>query len=541
MKPLLDFGNGQIEQLPGRARATRFALFPGQVTSAQRVDEEIPGGADADRIALRRRASEACLTGVPQRDSCGENQAEDCDSDERRRDAVMEHETLERIRERFVSCEYGPPLEMTTQVVRELGSRTIATCGLALQRESDDRVEVAAQAARFDRCIDTRLRDAARRRRLRTKLALDHQGQRGPRSMPGPLAAEQLEQQQAQRIHVRRRRHRLPRKLFRRCVGQRHRSLYTPLLQAVVAQKRSHADIQELALSFGRNQHFFRLDITMHEQVAVRIRSRFAEMQEQLQSLRQWGAARAAPLRQREAFDPLDDDERPAIACDTCVDQPRDARMIEPREHPLLLIKAVGRFHRLVRDQPEHGLRMSRAVGALGVVQLARSVSGDQGAESPSTDLCIGRSALRRCSAVRSHWLRVLGGVVGHAGLLDQPIHVASKPFVRARALLQPRSALRGRLRHRLVEQSLDPRPGFGAHPRVQLELSHDGITTADSVVGPARRASLSLLCRATLRVSSVSPPLGTRKRRSKPLRTKPDTSVTIRSPEEARDGCLTP
>src|SRR5690606_7705447 len=81
-----------------------------------------------------------------------------------------------------------------------------------------------------------------------------------------------------------------------------------------------------------RDQRVRRLEVAMHDEVAVRVTERVADLEEQSQARAHVQPARVTVVRDPLALDILHREERTAVIGDTAIEQPRDVRVFEPRQ-----------------------------------------------------------------------------------------------------------------------------------------------------------------------------------------------------------------
>ncbi|MDP1691838.1 MAG: hypothetical protein Q8L49_07825 [Burkholderiaceae bacterium] len=203
-----------------------------------------------------------------------------------------------------------------------------------------DAVEVTAQRA-HQRVADGQHAAGARRRLV--QHGLQHLARAVGRVSARAAAGEQLEQQQAQRVHVGGHAQRFAAHLLGAGVVGRERAFAglgerrVGVFQRV--QRLGDAEVQQLDLALGRDQHVGRLQVAVHQQGAVRNGDGVGQLQKQGQALGQ--RPPGAGLGQGLAVHALHHEAGNASGAALGVDQPRDVRMLQPRQRALLAGKAV--------------------------------------------------------------------------------------------------------------------------------------------------------------------------------------------------------
>ncbi len=210
--------------------------------------------------------------------------------------------------------------QMAFDVVGERAGRCVAPVGLGLERLQQDVVEIAAQAP------------------LQRRIAVGIGERRRPARRPAGARAEQeLMQQHAERVDVGRGRHDLAGDLLRRRVVGREYANGRAL--DVVLEQLRDAEVEELHGAVGRDEDVRRLDVAVHDQRAMRGFNRAANGQEEREPRAQVERARVRVARDRLAVHVFHDEVRHAGVGEAAVDQPRDIRMVEAREHAALALE----------------------------------------------------------------------------------------------------------------------------------------------------------------------------------------------------------
>ncbi len=115
----------------------------------------------------------------------------------------------------------------------------------------------------------------------------------------------------------------------------------------------------------------------MDDEILVSELHRFADAQQQPQHTRHVERALARELRDRHAFDVFHRQIRRAVGTDAAVDEPRDVRMLEPREDLPLLAKAQQQARRRIRELLDRDALLELAVAAFGQPDLAHAAGAD--------------------------------------------------------------------------------------------------------------------------------------------------------------------
>jgi hypothetical protein len=273
---------------------------------------------------------------------------------------------------------------MPPDVVREGPDVLIALVGTFLQRLHDDGVEIAAagpaQTLSRGRALfqdGSRLRPAGgepARHLARPQRLLRGQGGQhrrvggfagGHRGMP---PHEQLIEEDAQRIHVGRRRHRAAGRLFGSGIFRGERSAEREGRtggRSGVGQGRD-AEVEQLHLPACVHEHVGGLEIAMHDEVRMRVRDGVGHLQEQIEP----GGGVEPALRRvaidARALDVLEDEVWLPGLRDACVEKPRDVRVRQPREQRALTPEPLVTQpipHGEV-DELDRGLALEAAVAA---------------------------------------------------------------------------------------------------------------------------------------------------------------------------------
>src|SRR5262249_18124924 len=135
-----------------------------------------------------------------------------------------------------------------------------------------------------------------------------------------------------------------------------------------------------------RHENVARLEIAMNDEAAMRVRDDLAHLPEQLQPPFEAEPLRVAVLGERGAFNIFHDHVGPAIARDAAIEEPRDARMLEPREDVALGVKARGLRNGAVLQEFQRRALPERAIRADRGIYLACAPTIDQMLDLPHAE-----------------------------------------------------------------------------------------------------------------------------------------------------------
>lgn len=293
----------------------------------------------------------------------------------------------------------------------------------------------------------------------------------------GPTARQQLEQQDAQRVDVRRRRHGLARVLLRRRVLRREDAQLGPGLRRAVGrrgvQQLGDPEIQQLHRAIGLHQDVRRLDVAVDDQVLVGELDRAADVGEEPQPRvdRQPGLVTVA--RDRHALDVLHDEVRPTVRRGAAIVEPCDVRVLERGEDLPLVAEAeqdVVGVHP-APDQLERDALLELRIVAFREVDGAHPPAPDLleqpvRADAPSQ----GERAVPLRTAgplgrqLGQHRVRVIGDglaqrLLGRLDLRQEAGHRVVQLGVAFTGAGEPLEASVRRLVQRLLEEAVDPLP----------------------------------------------------------------------------------
>ncbi len=390
------------------------------------------------------------------------------------------------------------PIEVALDVVGERRHRRIAPLRLAAQRHQDDVVEIAFQrGARYGGSAPAPAAPRARRGQHQAGTLgrggverAEHVGDGAVAEVERLAAGEQLVEDHAERVGVAGGRDRLAVHLLGRGVGRREGAKRRARQVAAAVDGRvqdlGQSEVDQLRLGVGRHQDVRRLQVAVHDQLGVGVRRRRRRPCRKI--------SRRAPdvepfaggeVEERFARHVLHDEVRLARLVDTAVEEARDVRVLERRQHlpldaeaPLQIGVGDGAPDDLDRD-----LLLELAVDALGEVDRAHPAPPEL-AQDP-----VGAEA--RAEVGIDDDLegggRLLGGGRPERSVLagegEQRLDFAPQGPVVAAGAIQQGGALGQRHIQRLVEQRLDPTPVVGLHrwrsPRHRLSMiSSTGVRT---------------------------------------------------------------
>ena len=193
-------------------------------------------------------------------------------------------------------------------------------------------------------------------------------------------AGEQAEQQQPECIDIGRGRDLAAAQLLGRGVGDGQLRGGRPAAAAV--DQLGDAEVEQLGFALVVDQDVARLDVAMHDQVAVCMRDRGADLAEQHEARAQRQRLARAPVGDRGAVDVVDRHPRLPERVDAGVDEARDVGVRQPREDAAF----AGEPLRERGDAAAHALDrdalLDRAVGAFAEPDVAHAAAADQPQQS---------------------------------------------------------------------------------------------------------------------------------------------------------------
>jgi hypothetical protein len=277
----------------------------------------------------------------------------------------------------------------------------VASDGVLAQAGRDDRVQVAGQPPCRNRRIRS-CRSRAQRRRFVMHDLLHDAADRKALAAPGTSSAQQLEQQDPERIDVGGDGDGLSGQLFRgrivgrerghRCVGDALPARIEPL---------GDAEVEQLHSSFGGDQDVSRLQVAVDDQVAMRVVDRLAHLQEERQPIVQAGMPALAMLDDGFAAHVLDHSPQPAVRRGAAIQQARDAGMVQGRERLPLGMKARDVRRGVAVQQLQGDGQVEHAIGTRSRIDFSGAASPDQGADQPGADPGARRELRRWCRSTR--------------------------------------------------------------------------------------------------------------------------------------------
>ena len=311
---------------------------------------------------------------------------------------------------------------------------------------------------------------------LRLQLAGPQHVARGGRAQPGldlavpgqaagMAAGEQAHQQQAQGPDVAGGAQRLAAHLLRaRPRGGQRVGAGARQFAFRLFQRACNAEVQQLHLALGRDQHVARLEVAVDDELRMRSGHRFGHIGQQAQAGLQAGPAVIAPAVDGLAFDQLQRQVGLAVFGDTRVQQARDVRVVQARQQPAFAGEA---FDAAAAVQLPVQLPVQKLDGALGVEPSVAAPRAPHAGRAPF--------AQRRLDGPRPEALaqgggRLRGGrrpgqeVVGASRFVAFEQALQQQGVVRRARLQvgQPGGAFGGRQVQRLVEQRAQADLGGG-------------------------------------------------------------------------------
>ncbi len=386
------------------------------------------------------------------------------------------HELAGAVAPRLRPRQHRPPAEIPLEVGGERCHRFVARLRLTADRGADDVVEIAGKFAGPARRRRGRLGRRAPAQRLARSGRLDRLddaqdvGHRTPAKVERRRAGEQLVEHDAERVDVGRRRDLVAQDLLRRRVGRRERSeggLRLPVVASErVVEDLRQPEVHELGFAFGGDEHIRRLDVAVHDQLAVRVGHRAADLQEERDARPRIEAVSRGIGDERLAGHVLHHEEGFAVGGDAAIEQPRDVRVRERRQDLALAAKVgfeIGRRH----GAPDHLQRDVVAVLPVGAPREEHRAHA-AAAELPH-DLVGAHARAGGCRAPTQPPPHPLGlafdRAVGVVGLREQGCHLSPQHVVVAAGLVEEGLPLTRRQVHGGVERRLQAAPVGGTHP----------------------------------------------------------------------------
>ena len=258
-------------------------------------------------------------------------------------------------------------------ILRQCGRRLVSPPLFLLQGGQDDEIEIAAQRpAPLGRGLGR-----WPRRRIDADDALDLRW-RPPAKGVRPLAGEQPVQQDAERVHVGRRAHRLATNLLgRRELGGHRAEERSGLVRRGRPQQFRDPEVEQLRLPVRGHEDVGGLEVAMDHQPAVGVRHGLAHPAEQREAFIEGEPASLAVRVDRLALDQLHREVREAARGQASVHQAGDSRVLEQRQDAPLFDEATEDARRPVLDQLDGDPLLEVSVGPLAEEDAAHAAASD--------------------------------------------------------------------------------------------------------------------------------------------------------------------
>ena len=395
------------------------------------------------------------------------DQAEDDQGDRRHRSAVASHELPRSVEERVLPREHRPSVEVALHVLGQLVDRAVAPLRLLPQGLEDDGVEVARESASEPIRVGAGADGGARSRRL--FVANDPRDLlRAARvELVGPPLGEELVEEDAEGIDVRRRRHRAARNLLGARVLRSHEGHARPRqlgsARFVRSQQLGDAEVEELRSAVARHEDVGRLEIPMHHQVAVSVGDGPADGTEEIEAAPQVESSSGAVEVQGQALHVLHREVGVPVLGRASVDQAGDRGMLESGQDAAFPTETLDEERRPgpSAEQLERHLLEVHVVVPPRTVHGAHATTPDLGrdgvgADPPPDEV----GALCRRPLAHRRLQEAARGLVGPQQRLDVPPELE----VVSTGLRHEGGAQLGRPLDRLVEDPLQLLPARGRH-----------------------------------------------------------------------------
>ena len=156
------------------------------------------------------------------------------------------------------------------------------------------------------------------------------------------------------------------------------------------------AEVQELDLALGSHQEVRRLEIAMHDEIAMCRLDGARDLDDQADPLLDAELRAIAVEIDRDAFDVLEHEVGQATAIDSAIEQVRDVGMVEPGEDPALLFEAANGLGgaRGARQHFERGALLEAAVGPGDEIDQPHAAAADRLHDRPGADRLAGGEPL---------------------------------------------------------------------------------------------------------------------------------------------------
>ncbi len=228
---------------------------------------------------------------LPQGRGSGRKQQHQADAERGHRDAMAPDEAAQHVARACATCGYRTAGEHRTHVRSQLTRRCVTPLRLFLQRHRDDAVQIDAPGLRH--CDQPGL--AQQRRRVFVQQCLAQGLVTAPIATERVRVAQQLEQQQPERMHIGRGGDRFAAQLLRGGVGRGQRWTEVARQRAVapLADQLADAVVEQLGRAGVGDHDVAGLDVAMHQQALVRVGDGVADVREQRKARRHRGFAAA--------------------------------------------------------------------------------------------------------------------------------------------------------------------------------------------------------------------------------------------------------
>ncbi len=223
-------------------------------------------------------------------------------------------------------------------------------------------------------------------------------------------------------MHVGQRRRAIAEHLFGRGVAQRHRGdTGARRGVAVVVDEFGDAEVEQVGNVVAVDQNVRGLQVAMHDQRAMRIGHRVADLHEQRDALTQARSPLPHPEREIDAFDVVHRQPGTTAAVDAAIKQARDLRMLQARQNLALAQKTQiqPETGQIPTDQLERHPLCISAVVALGEEHLAHAAAADA-THDPVRPAALGQC--RRSQVAHIHRVQQLRQRGGEAGIARAPL-----------------------------------------------------------------------------------------------------------------------
>ena len=296
---------------------------------------------------------------------------------------VTSREFADAIRRAVCARQDRAAIAPAPHVLRQRFHAGVATRRLRVGRARHDDAGIAAQCARVHP------RRAARARALARKRQATRWRARGRvRVVMKARAGQQFEQQHAKLENIHGRAGGGAGDLLRRRVGARQHARGSGglLRGARVFQHFGDAEIEQVRAVVRIDEHVRRLDVAVHDQQAVRMRDRIAQLHDDIATRVEVDVRALAPVIERNPIDVRHDQVGSAIRTDAAVEKGRDRGVRQAREDFALAAEARQDFVRIhaAPDQLERAALDGAIDFAFGQVHRAHPARAEQVPRRPS-------------------------------------------------------------------------------------------------------------------------------------------------------------